>query len=276
MADKKCSRCKKYKPLDNFGYKLNGSEFKTCVICRKKNINIPNMQEQQEEEADLDHIEIKREEIDFDHIERNKGLKQVVFETVLSDDGEPIVIDIKNDYNMNKLIDFLEYNGYNIIEYNDEMFLDICGIRKLEQPYENSFIYNKLAMLIITRYNINILLPSDNSTISLINVSDLDMVDNFTNYQKYKNKKRCNICHLKDSKKFKCCGRCNGSMCHICFNKITEHKIYACPFCRNTMKSHIESYIIKNKIDPDEIIKYTIDNIENINSNIYYSFDITY
>ena len=57
---------------------------------------------------------------------------------------------------------------------------------------------------------------------------------------------------------------------------MTENKIYSCPFCRNTMKSHIDPYMLKNKIDPDGVIKYTVDNIENVgNNNIYYSSNFT-
>ena len=31
---KKCSKCRKDKPLDNFGFKKNGTEYKTCATCR--------------------------------------------------------------------------------------------------------------------------------------------------------------------------------------------------------------------------------------------------
>lgn len=33
---KRCSKCRKFKPDDNYGLKKNGTEYRTCMTCRKK------------------------------------------------------------------------------------------------------------------------------------------------------------------------------------------------------------------------------------------------
>ena len=36
MTHKRCSKCRKFKPVDNYGLKKNGVEYLTCMTCRKK------------------------------------------------------------------------------------------------------------------------------------------------------------------------------------------------------------------------------------------------
>ena len=91
-------------------------------------------------------------------------------------------------------------------------------------------------------------------TVYYMNIKNTNLIDNYITKIKYKNKKRRKICFDKKSKNFKICAQCNNECCNECFIKANQ-KILCCPFCRYTMKTHIDNNIIKYNEDRSKVFK---------------------
>ena len=97
-----------------------------------------------------------------------------------------------------------------------------------------------------------------------MNLSNIEIIEKYNISVSLNNKKRCQLCYEKSSKKFEECGQCSKQCCTKCFRKSNE-KFLSCPFCRYTLLNHMEKYIAKLSIeDQSKLIKQhvCITNIE--------------
>ena len=89
MASVRCSGCKWYKCLEDFGVKNNGEQYKTCTTCRER-----NKQYRIKFKADIKNI--KEDKVTEIIIKQNKQVKQ---DKLVNDKTEKIVKDKTNNYN---------------------------------------------------------------------------------------------------------------------------------------------------------------------------------
>ena len=91
----------------------------------------------------------------------------------------------------------------------------------------------------------------DEDNIYIMKLDDIELINHFINAVKYNHKQRCCICSSK-TRIFKECGRCNGSLCVPCFDKVGITKTYQCPFCRYTLNNHINENIKRHDMSLED------------------------
>ena len=105
---------------------------------------------------------------------------------------------------------------------------------------------------------VNLLFPPDDETIYLMNLTNTNLINNYTSKIKFWNKKRCQICSHKQSRHFKMCSQCKKEYCNECFIKANQRYL-SCTFCRYNMKQHIDININKFKEDKSKNFKCVIE-----------------
>lgn len=230
---KRCSKCTKTQDIYNFGFKKNGDEFKTCCRCRKKPpvisldvINKPIVNTD---------VNIKDPKV----LINNEYYPQTIhkIKDIFKDYG--FVIMPITQATMNNLFDAMDN------EYIAEQFID----------FMNS---NKLVALKQIKEAVNVLFSPDNKTVYHMNVKNTNLIDNYTKQIKFKSKKRCGICDEKNKKYYNICSRCDNKYCNSCFTKVNDNCL-RCPFCRYTLKDHIQSNIVKFNEDPIKLFNYILE-----------------
>ena len=263
MTDiKRCSKCKRYRPNYNFGLKLNGAEYKTCSICRnKKFVIITDSLEPCNNTIEL--INITNEPL-HNTIEPISNTIHNTTEPTDDDDltfEEKVKLHVKRGYNFNKLNNILSRLGYQVIECDDSLMETFLGSKDDEYDALSYLLSNQIAMILAGSVDIAVFLPLDNYNISILNVNDISIFGEYIQSIRYTHKKRCEICSEKQTRIFKQCPCCNNSLCHACYKKIHAHKVFSCPFCRHTLKDHVDNYITKHQLAYKEIIKYNAERI---------------
>jgi hypothetical protein len=107
--------------------------------------------------------------------------------------------------------------------------------------------WNKIVKYYIHSDYISYTFKPDEDNIYIMNLDDTKLIKQFINSVKYNQKQRCCICNNR-TRIFKECGRCKGSLCVPCFDKLGIIKIHQCPFCRYTLKDHIHENIKKYNV----------------------------
>ena len=252
---KKCSRCKKEQVICNFGFKLNTDPYRTCKRCRKQPIidnNRPG--------SSNDHLNIIQ--VIENPIVEDPVVKDPVVEDKLVD--EPKIEKLTEIFNNDndpfcilKLSDIFSDYGYKIEPLTSDMIELIFGA--MGRANHISYLVD---MIIDQNYialsecedGVNLLFPPDDNTLYLMTLKNTNLINNFASKVKYKNKKRCDICSLKQSRHFKMCSQCNKEYCNECFVKANQKNL-SCPFCRYTLKNHIDNNIKKYNEDKSKNVK---------------------
>ena len=257
----KCSRCRRIFTINHFGLKGNRQRYKTCSGCRKCPI-IENNDNQPGSSNDHLNIPVLN---DQPVVKENDICKDIIEIPIVPEIIEiPIVPEIieplNNDQDVlceEKLVYMFSDFGYNV-HRNEKQVTDVI-FSALDDHFIASMVINQMATqkdvgLSTCTGKVDLLFAPDAKTIYFMNIKNTNLLDNYITTIKYKNKKRCKICCEKISKNFKICTQCQNECCNECFTKANQ-KILCCPFCRYTMKSHVDNNIVKYKEDRSKIFK---------------------
>ena len=250
ILTKKCSRCKKEQVLCNFGFKLNTDPYRTCKRCRKQPI------------IDNNHSGSSNDHLNMARVVENPVIENPIVEDKLVD--EPKIEKLQETNNNDndpfcilKLSDIFTDYGYRIKPLTSDMIellFDAMGKDNNISYLINKIIDQNYIALSECEDGVNLLFPPDDKTLYLLTLNNTNLINNFTSKIKYKNKRRCNICSLKQSRHFKMCSQCNKEYCNECFVKANQ-KYLCCPFCRYTMKAHIDNNIKKYNENKSKVFK---------------------
>jgi hypothetical protein len=227
-TQKRCSRCTKHQNIINFGFKKNGDEFKTCVRCRKKNI------------PEIASVDIPVITPDFIHEKKCNTY-------------DPLT--------MERLKDIFSNYGFNIIPMTLQIMIDLfyaMDDNSLAIDFTEYLYDNKILGLEESNETVRLLFAPERYDVFHMNLKNTILIDNYIQSIKLNSKKRCGICIEKNRKHYKICNRCNNLYCDTCFIRIKENGL-SCPFCRYTLKDHINNNIDKFNGDRSEIFNYIIE-----------------
>ena len=248
---KKCSRCRKTQIMHHFGFKKNGDEFKTCFRCRK-NQDITN----EPIISEVEDVQIKDNKED-EETPKGEDIYSIM-EKICEDANVKIIV--------KECVKTIQRYGYRQVDFDYSLFTKLKHATETNTENAASFIEffesKRVVSLFVSPYGVGLLICPDANNLFLLNLSSIEVIDRYIISVSLKNKKRCQLCYEKNSKKFKECGQCSKQCCTKCFRK---SKCLSCPFCRYTLLNHMEKYIEKLSIeDQTKLIKQhvCINNIE--------------
>lgn len=286
---KRCSKCRKYQSDDNYGLKKNGSEYRTCVTCRKKQPPVSSTTLLASSTSSSsrptnclpgcinpnDGLHHKRcpNYIPPTHVEDNLVWKKGFLNTANKDIAKAPLVR-PNTCTFSEICDTLKHYGIQVYTKND-IYIKTCSyldfvpiIAKLKQT-KSVFIYelsypSKMAE---TEFCMEVLEARFKGTMSepklIITMFDgsdnlistfipyINIYKDFVYVEKLKNHRRCNICKSK-TKCFRICSRCNDKYCKDCFTNYNTDRMKPCPYCKYSFTEHCDS-MLRSMVSKNEI-----------------------
>ena len=272
---KRCSKCRKYKPDDNYGLKKNGTEYRTCMTCRNKqpptpasssssqSVSDPNLEEVFALNRGIAEREAQRTNERSSNVENSIVWKKGFLNTKPKTEHKPKTPIRTNTSTYEEICSTLEYYGIKVYTKDDIylkyfnpfdfkplayklhhknsvfMFQLSCPPTYDEISFCEDILRIKCSSFELKEPSLLIMYNDDEEEpTKMIFTPYVNVLANYVHTDKQKNHKRCNICQQK-KKRFRVCYRCNDKYCVECFHKLHDTSMKSCPYCRYSFREHI-------------------------------------
>jgi hypothetical protein len=225
-----CKGCRKTKVNEDFGYKDNGEQYKTCKKCRSKKIKKIEEEEEIPDCCDAEAIRDTFKQLNCDIVyvkdlkymfDLDSGIARAIFSGMIKTSNFVIVETITWP-NYCFIMNLLTHLGFDVDD--------------------------------IKSYNINIVIYK-NSHDAMMRVKSCSANNIFAGFMKclkLPNKRMCDICNNK-KKCFRTCFKCKNKMCYECFKNHNKDYVNSCPYCRYDIIEHSKMNMFINDTFPNGI-----------------------
>ena len=288
---KRCSKCRKYKPDDNYGLKKNGTEYLTCMTCRNKqpptpassssssssqSVSDPNLEEVFALNRGIAEREAQRTHERSSNVENSIVWKKGFLNTKPKTEPKPKIPIRTNTSTYEEICSTLKYYGIKVYTKDDIYLKDFNPFDLEPLAYklqhtnsvftyqvscpptadEISFCYEVLSIR-IPRAKIKepllIIKYVEDKSENETNWIVTPYVNVLSNYVHTDKQKNPKRCHICQHKKkhFRVCHRCKDKYCIDCYHNLHNKYMKPCPYCRYSFQEHIEANLKEMIPDPE-------------------------